>query len=341
MFRGRRDQDPPGMREKVERIMQEQGVSEPVARNLIKYGKFGIGPMAGGQLASQAAPAPSMQDAAEGRKRKLREQEERLQALEKQREDERQPAAQASFSPFERAAAPKAARSAPRLGLVSLGAVHARPESIDPLMKLDVPVSAEADGDSGGKERPAGAATAGPASRLPHEGKPAPEKRRVADAATAGAASHLPHEGKPAPEKRRMFTEEARRRPTKKKKKRRREAGSSESEDVAKDVAHAGSKAAKEAAPRHPRAASPSSASEPPEPPREARPAASGSLMTEAEVRAMMKGKKPERGSARAKARIQREKQEWETAKSSNPEFWKAPKFALCYSGETTKNRGY
>lgn len=327
VYRGRRDQDPPGMSEKVERIMQEQGVSEPVARNLIKYGKFGIGPMAGGQLAQQAQssrPAPSMKDAAEERKRKLREQEDRLQALEKQREDEKQHMAQASFSPFEQAVKPKAARSAPRLGLISLGAVQARPESIDPLMKLDVPVPAEdavqaAEGDSGGKGRPA-------------------------DEAASGAASHSPHEGKHAPEKRRMFTEEDRRKPPKKKKKRRREAGSSESKEAAIDVAHDGAKRAKEAVQRHPRPRSPSSASEPPEPPREARPAASGSLMTEEQVRAMMgkeKGKKLERGSARAKARIQKEMQEWESTKNSNPEFWKAPKFALCYSGETTKNRNY
>merc|ERR1711920_268999 len=103
-----------------------------------------------------------------------------------------------------------------------------------------------------------------------------------------------------------------------------------------------GSKGAREATQRHPRPRSPSSASEPSKPPREVRPAASSSLMTEAQVKAMMgkeKGKKLERGSARAKARIQKEMQEWESTKNNNPEFWKAPKFSLCYSAETTKNR--
>lgn len=315
------------MSEKVERIMQEQGVSEPVARNLIKYGKFGIGPMAGGQLAPQAPasrPAPSMKDAAEERKRKLREQEERLQALEKQREDERRHAPQAAFSPFEQAERPKAARSAPRLGLISLGAVQSRPESIDPLAKVDVPVLAEG---------AAGAAEDGPGG-----------KGRPADAVAGAAAPQPSRESEHAPEKRRVFTEEDRRKPPKKKKKRRREVGSSDSEEAANGAAQESAKRAREAAQRPPRPRSPSSASGPPEPPREARPAASGSLMTEEQVRAMMgkeKGKKLERGSARAKARIQKEMQEWESTKNSNPEFWKAPKFALCYSGETTKNRNY
>jgi len=50
---------------------------------------------------------------------------------------------------------------------------------------------------------------------------------------------------------------------------------------------------------------------------------------------------KHERGSMRAKSRIQREMEEWESAKRENPEFWKAPKFSLCYSAETRKSRNY
>merc|ERR1712228_313611 len=75
---------------------------------------------------------------------------------------------------------------------------------------------------------------------------------------------------------------------------------------------------------------------------RGAKNASSSSLMTEEEVRAMVnKGKKSERGSARAQARIQKEREQWESAKASNPEFWKAPKFCLCYSAETGKKRSY
>merc|ERR1712226_1311972 len=55
---------------------------------------------------------------------------------------------------------------------------------------------------------------------------------------------------------------------------------------------------------------------------------APGSLMTEAQAKAMMGRKKRNtqeegRGSLRAKARIQREMDEWETAKQNNPEYWK------------------
>jgi len=64
--------------------------------------------------------------------------------------------------------------------------------------------------------------------------------------------------------------------------------------------------------------------------------ASSGSgsnLMSEAEVQARLKrGKKgqvPQRGSASAAARIQREMAEWEQSKAKNPEFWKPPKFCL------------
>jgi len=63
--------------------------------------------------------------------------------------------------------------------------------------------------------------------------------------------------------------------------------------------------------------------------------------MTEEEVRKMMAKEKPkqkvERGSVQARARIQREMQEWNAEKSGNENFWKAPKFALCYSAETSR----
>lgn len=69
-----------------------------------------------------------------------------------------------------------------------------------------------------------------------------------------------------------------------------------------------------------------------------------GSLMTEAQAKAMMRKKRrtnnsPVRGSARAQSRIQKERVEWETAKQNNPEYWKAPKFCQVLGKGTRPSR--
>merc|ERR1712194_634657 len=70
---------------------------------------------------------------------------------------------------------------------------------------------------------------------------------------------------------------------------------------------------------------------------------AEGSVMSESQVRKMMQKRKrggsPGRGSNAAKARIQKEQEEWESAKQNNPEYWKPPKFCQVL-GKTTFGRG-
>mmetsp|Transcript_44559 Transcript_44559/g.119194 ORF Transcript_44559/g.119194 Transcript_44559/m.119194 type:complete len:150 (-) Transcript_44559:329-778(-) len=71
--------------------------------------------------------------------------------------------------------------------------------------------------------------------------------------------------------------------------------------------------------------------------------AASSGLMSEAEVLARMgkDRKKGERGSLRAAARVQKELEEWEQVKAHDPEYNRAPKFALCFSAETGRKKKY
>merc|ERR1719226_150339 len=123
-----------------------------------------------------------MKDAAEERKRKLMEQTA-----------EPPPTVDNPFTPFEQAIKPraKAGRMAPRLGIVSLGAVQTRPEAIDPLMKLEIPPPPPDDEDASARDGDQAADS---------DSEPRPGDRASAS-----------DQAKQPAEKRRTFTEESRR----------------------------------------------------------------------------------------------------------------------------------
>jgi len=313
VYTKKRDEDTPQITSQLERVMASTGCSEPVARNLLKYGKLGIGPLAqpqaheregdrsGGDGGArsfkdrprQSPPRQQERTAASAlaeKKRRLREQEERLREQEEQRERE--------VEAEEKARREEQARK--RAGLTRLGPVLARQEEVDPLQ----PVQVEAAGLDADEEEDSdeGADAAGKDRADAHAKQKGDKKRGQADATAAG------------------------RRPGKKKRRRRRggvsegssEEGAGEAEEAGEDPERG-----------RPRDSGSSAAS-------------ASSLMTEAQVLEMMgKDRKTKRGSLRAKSRIQREMEEWESAKRENPEFWKAPKFSLCYSAETRKSRNY
>mmetsp|Transcript_15829 Transcript_15829/g.43296 ORF Transcript_15829/g.43296 Transcript_15829/m.43296 type:complete len:323 (+) Transcript_15829:131-1099(+) len=315
-YSGRDDRDIPGA--DVERVMAAQGCSEPVARNLLKYAKLGIGPLAQ-QAAKDKDPQREMDREWEmtrhlpprlDRKAAARAAEERL------REREEQEEAEERLQELKR----KEERGRRSTGVQRLGPVLAREEEVDPLAVIP-----EA------KQMALEKRTLQQAFEM--RSVAFANRREDVDSSRPGAASeatfkdsedgdHVAVQAKQAAhaEKIRAQAEEERRRKAKKKRGR----GKSEDSD-------------RERASRHEKmqSASPDTDDE----------QGRGSLMSEAQVRKMMnkeRGTKRERGSVRAQTRIQREMEEWESRKSQNPEFWKAPQFALCYSAETgNKRRSY
>lgn len=291
-----KEKDTPEVADVLARVMASQGCSEPVARNLMKYGKLGIGPLAG-----EGEGERKSKDRDQGKRestmytdvdRKVVAPTDRKNRL---REIERKAAEAAALAEEEmekEETAKREERMRKRSSIIRLGPVMAREEKVEPFAKKK-----EADGQPSDLEDAL-------AKEL--------EERRIRAESLA----------KKETEKRRL-QEESRRQGKKKKKRRRGRDGDAEDDEDGSEEEDRGD----EPSPGADRSKTNSS----------------GSLMTEDEVRAMVnKGRhKSERGSARAQARIQKEKNEWETAKASNAEFWKAPKFCLCYSAETGKKRSY
>jgi len=292
----------------VENVMDRMKCSEPVARNMLKMRKLGLGPLAGGEAGEEMRRSPPRLGATgasinQDKKRRLQEQEQRL------RENE-------DFTMFERVEkAPKAGRHV--VGIAKLGAVEKRHEAVDPLEKKVVsrePVEQETAEDRDKREK----------------------LKELADRAKQEAIVKRARQER---------EEQERKRQGKKRKKRRRggdgEFGSEESDIPNEDETAYDAKAKQ-------RSVSPEREVE------KSRSAASsgvasssgGGLMTEAEVLARMgknkdKEQKSQRGSYRAKSRIQKEWEEWELTKRGNHEYNKAPKFALCFSAETGKNKRF
>eukprot|EP00928_Gymnodinium_smaydae_P015500 TRINITY_DN15730_c0_g3_i1.p1 TRINITY_DN15730_c0_g3~~TRINITY_DN15730_c0_g3_i1.p1 ORF type:complete len:349 (+),score=56.85 TRINITY_DN15730_c0_g3_i1:75-1121(+) len=342
VYSRRREVDAPADKQ-LERIMSTTGCSEPVARNLLKYGKLGIGPLSSAPTHFPDGSRPpgfcqggGREDderravaAREEKKRKLQQAEARLRELQEkqEREDEE----------IRRKEDHTNARK--NVGLARLGPVLAREEKVDPLQKVAVSrPSSENEDDEEHVEQGATFCSS-----------------RCSEVAAMGNTL-----------KRSLVDDSSRRQGKKKKKRRKRDdtsdASSARSADetrprasskaagAASTVSSAGTATGREM--RRSRVES----SESPARGESGRvggassshgcvSTSSGSLMTEAQVLAMMgkasKDKKSHRGSMRAKSRIQKEMEEWEKSKKDNPDYFKPPKFALCYSGETRKARGY
>lgn len=281
----------------VERLCTDMGCSEPVARNFLKYKKFGIGPLADFGAERARRHREKQRDSTEDQEggdilqkmRRVNDLEKRLREQKEQEEREEQEFLEEM----------KKKRQAKRAGLKPLGPVMAREEAVDPLQKV-----------------------ATPEEREPEEPQAPPEPEG------SGQWQSVPRVSadwkKEEEEKKRKLQEQQHHKHHKKKKKRRRddEEKSEESEHAVKKRARSRSRSAHV------------------EEERKSSSTAAG-LMTEKEVLAMMgkeKAKeKPQRGSMQARLRIQREMQEWNSTKAENEEFWKAPRFALCYSAETSR----
>jgi len=243
--------------------------------------------------------------------RRVRDLEKRLKEQKDEEEDEEQKMLEE-----------KKKKRAKRAGLKPLGPVMAREEAVDPLQKLAAP--AEPEDLEPAPEADLPTSQSGQWQSLPREKKEDEKKRRSQE------------QGKPQaqPQQQQLQPEHNKH---KKKKKRRREDDEERSEESEKHPhqhhSHPSQHQHQNPPPQRKRRSRSRSEEE--------RAAASSGLMTEAQVLAMMgkeKAKeKPQRGSVQARMRIQREMQEWNSTKAENEEFWKAPKFALCYSAETSR----
>jgi len=333
----------------IEQIMEKQGCSEPVARNLIKYAKLGIGPLVDPNKRDEELdpgympkdtrvyPTPPRID----RRTAALEFEQRLRDREEQEERELE---------ARRRQEQKIQVKKPAVGLQRLGPVMQREET-DPLAAAASSASGAFEQPNRGKDDDflqGGFRQAQPKKKMQFAGIKSlgPVETRQEEVDPLGrdvppVAPDLPDDqqeeddpvGESRQEKMRRLLQQDK--DTKPRKKRRRKGKDADGRSGESDREGADG----------PREDSP--------PPqggsifdlKQGRASASGgSLMSEAQVMAMMKGDRKrsggERGSIRAKTRIQKEMQEWERAKANNPEFWKAPQFALCYSAETGKRQG-
>jgi len=319
----RKDKEAAHPSDKIEAIMQSQGCSEPVARNLLKYGKLGIGPLAGGsgggnnriqdgdwlrdsyrrdqeKNEKRRPPPPKIEIKAvmthAEKKQRLRDQEERLRMELEQREREQE---ELNRKDTKKKVA----------GLERLGPVMARSSEVDPLQPL---ISVQEMLAQKQVEQQEGKEDGDDEKKEDHEH---PEEKMEEDLAMRRFE-----------EKKRTPQDEAARRQNQGRKKKRRRKGYDDesSSEAATAQGRTRSESDEERDARSGAARSSSAGS---------------SLMTEAEVKAMMNKERPKaaRGSVRTKSRIQKEMAEWESAKADNAEFWKAPKFCLCYSAETTR----
>lgn len=278
---------------RIQQVMQQEGVSIQVARNLLKGRSLGVGPGNKDKLEQSApgragidpggalpGPPPKMDKKAAERAMALKLK--KLQEEEEEREDLEQKKKKAELL---------RKRSQ---GVIRLGPVSAREEQVDP---LKIKVAAE----QARREEEA---------RRQEELREMQERQQMVQQQQGSAGSSAEPRSKHAADAARRFVEEEPGR--KKKRARAAEGDDSDEERVA-----------------------PQKKGRAPSPVPDERKAASSSgdgLMTEAEARALVKKNKTseiQRGTGKAKERIQREMQEWEQSKAKNPEFWKPPKFCL------------
>lgn len=307
----------PERQEQIERLMEDRGVSEPVARNLLKFAALGIGPLIeegvaerygvnrGGRNSKAAASSDSRRehsrrplpvqndvtatDLQAAKKAKLLQQETLLRAQEAAREQE---------LAEEEAARQEKMQKARRgvSGIARLGPVLAREEQVDPL--------------------PTKLVTKEP----PPDNEPAPPVTEE-DNSNAGRFGATASNAKPKQSTGRP--DETKRKGKKKRKKRR--GGNDDSDDSGSDRSRSRSRRGKGRS--RSRSANEDGG-------------VRNGLMSEAEVlRRMNLEEKSTRGSLRAKSRIQKEIEVWEAAKRSNKEYWRPPRHCLCFASETAKRR--
>jgi len=307
----------PERQEQIERLMEDRGVSEPVARNLLKFAALGIGPLVeegvterygvhrGGRHNKSSASSDSRRDQSRrplpvqndvtatdlqaAKKAKLLQQETHLRAQEAVREQELAEEEQARQEKMQ-----KKRRGVS--GIARLGPVMARDEQVDPLPTKIL----------------------NPAPPLDPEPDPlvAEDYKSNAGGLGATASNAKPKQGAGRPD-------EAKRKPKKKRKKRR--GGVEDSDDSESDRSRSRSRRGKGRS--RSRSANEDGG-------------ARNGLMSEAEVlRRMNLEEKSTRGSLRAKSRIQKEIEVWEAAKRSNKEYWRPPRHCLCFASETAKRR--
>lgn len=319
----RRERDANEDKKKITKVAEIAGCSDPVARNLMKYAKFGIGPLAGvdgnPSTSSSVGGAQSLvtmerlpariaapnETIAGDKKSRMRDLERKLKEEEAARDQEEE--AQA----LEQREKAMKRRKGGKIGMMSLGLVLKREEEVDPFAKTAVEESAPAE----------------PAQPEP----PAPP---VDEDAPPSAPKRFTERYQPPPPPPAY-------KPKKDKKRKKTDARDSSSDSDRPPRPGRGNPSVSSGPPPDGGSAARSATS--------AASAARGSsggagLMSEAEIVRKMRegasGDTRKRGSMAAKLRIHKEQQEWESRKADNEEFWKAPKFALCYSAETKRMRG-
>eukprot|EP00746_Dinoflagellata_sp_MGD_P165253 gnl/MRDRNA2_/MRDRNA2_94414_c0_seq1.p1 gnl/MRDRNA2_/MRDRNA2_94414_c0~~gnl/MRDRNA2_/MRDRNA2_94414_c0_seq1.p1 ORF type:complete len:331 (+),score=97.32 gnl/MRDRNA2_/MRDRNA2_94414_c0_seq1:158-1150(+) len=307
--------------ERIAAIMKAEGCTAPVAKNMLKFAKLGIGPVPGG--AQEKKPIDLPFSKTKDRKAELMAAERRQREMEEQDDEP-------DLGAFLGGGKKKPARpvaSKQEGGLARLGPVLARQEEVDPLLepstfedrrrKADADMYEEADRQKRAQQR--------------RDDEARLERSRYQDEGSDVDYDSLPTRFPTEKEKKKSAQqqqqpEEGRRR-RKKRKDRRKRGRDWEDENGDEDEPPQDRRSAKEKSMSRSRSPSP----EAPQP-------SKGSLMSEAEILKVMRhGKKKSRHSDHAHDRIQKELNEWEARKQENSEFWKAPKFCLCYSAETTK----
>jgi len=320
----------------IEDIMAEQGCSEPVARNLIKYAKFGVGPLA------QRSGSTSDRDGARPRDRAParapppdiardlppKPDPKAMAALMEQRMREQEEQEELDLEAKRRAGQAKKKK-----GFTSLGPVLTRKQEVDPFLAVE------------GFPQPGAEAPqpASPPPPLPAGAFESNDKKTDVERDAPRPPEDDNHHRRRERPREHLQDDETHRKADRRKRRRGRD-GDGESDGSDRDFKDRGGgrdvrRVFTEKGSRHEKMRSISPASEP-APQDKPAPSRPGGIMTEAEVRAMMgKEKKFKRGSVQAQARIQKEQQEWEQRKASDPEFWKAPQFALCFDAERSKRR--
>lgn len=278
---------------RIQEVMQQEGVSIQVARNLLKGRSLGVGPGNKDKLGELQSPPPrggldtgSLPGPPPKMDKKAAERAMAMKLKKMQEEEEEKEDIEAKKKKAE------LLRKRSQ-GVIRLGPVSAREEQVDP---LKIKVAAE----QARREEEA---------RRQEELRQMQERQQIAQQqqqASAGSSSEP--RNKHAADAARRFVEEE---PGRKKRKHREAEGDDSDEERGMKKGRALS------------------------PPPDERKAASSSgdgLMTEAQAMALVKKNKTseiQRGTGKARERIQREMQEWEQSKAKNPEFWKPPKFCL------------
>lgn len=357
--------------EAVERVMEQMGCSEPVARNMLKSAKLGVGPLANmsnGAGKDRRPPPPSRQFSefpppAVDKKRAALRAEQRLREAEDEAGADVDETMGFLASGIKRKVKPEQKIMA-SVGMARLGPVETRHEEMDPFPLLGKEAVKKDDDDDEDEGRELSRASSShPSEKVRRSERRTGRAERVQDLEDGdvyrGSVLRQPAErmtanadddrskrkrrdrdrrldefdrgfeevdGAYRRQRERSISPEwdkgtrAHRDPSMTKAPRREK----------KQLVSESTQNSKERAPRQDKMRSPSVSSE------EER--MGGATMSEAQVKKMMskdKKKQVTRGSVAAAQRIKRESEEWEARKKANPQYWQAPKFALCFKAKT------